>query len=50
MIKNKFHLLVALFIMSATTAFAGYALANVQAAFTEMYPAANDVAWSQDDG
>ena len=50
MIKNKFHLLVALFIMSATTAFAGYALANVKAAFKEMYPAANDVAWSQDDG
>ncbi len=49
MIKLKLSVLLAMLIAS-TTAFAGYAPAQVQAALKKMYPTAKDIAWSQDDG
>lgn len=49
MIKLKFGVLLAMLITSAT-AFAGYAPSKVQAALKKMYPAAKDIAWSQDAG
>ena len=35
---------------ASVSAFADYAPANVQAALKKMYPTADDIAWSQDDG
>ncbi|WP_455586924.1 PepSY-like domain-containing protein [Bacteroides sp.] len=49
MIKLRFGVLIAILI-TATSAFAGYAPGKVQAALKKMYPTANDIAWSQDDG
>lgn len=49
MIKLIFSVLISL-LMATTSAYAGYAPAGVQAALQKMYPTADDIAWSQDDG
>lgn len=37
-------------LMTSATAFAGYAPDSVQLALKKMYPTADDIAWSRDDG
>lgn len=37
-------------LMASATAFAGYAPDSVQLALKKMYPAADDIAWSSDEG
>ena len=47
MIKLKFSFLI-LMLAASVSAFADWAPVNVQEALKKMYPAANDIAWSQD--
>lgn len=45
--KLKLSFLLSMFFTSVSV-FAGYTPVNVQNALKKMYPAANDIAWSQD--
>lgn len=47
--KLKYFFLIWM-LLTSVSAFAGYAPDNVQSALKKMYPAADDIAWSRDEG
>lgn len=48
---KKFNIwTVALLLIISVSTFANTPSGNIQSTFKKMYPKANDIAWSQDDG
>ena len=48
---KKFNIwTVALLLIISVSTFANTPPGNIQSTFKKMYPKANDIAWSQDDG